>query len=161
MADGAGAHRAWRGIDELARLVGAYAWVEDRLFRMTGRWASSPDEGAGASWPGLRVWCAAASGHHGEMAGRWADRLPVRAGVDATGLVVAPPGTLAGALRTLEAEPDRHAAAAVLVEIVLPRLELTYAAHLASALPVCEAPVIDILAEARRIIGDEIRRGRA
>jgi len=163
VAEAAGVpERRWRGIDELARLVGAYGWVEHRIFQLTGVWASAPSEGADAApGPELRVWCAAVSRHHGEVAGRWAERLPVRAGIDPAALVVAPVGPLAGALDALEAEPDQRAAVAALVETVLPRLELTYVAHLASAVPVCEAPVMDTLAGAQRLLRGEIRGGRA
>jgi len=163
VAEAAGVpERPWRGIDELARLVGAYGWVEHRIFQLTGVWASAPSEGADAApGPALRVWCAAVSRHHGEVAGRWAERLPVRAGIDPAALVVAPVGPLAGALDALEAEPDQRAAVAALVETVLPRLELTYVAHLASAVPVCEAPVMDTLAGAQRLLRGEIRGGRA
>jgi hypothetical protein len=152
---------SWRGIDELARLVGVYAWVEHRIFQLTGAWASAPDGNAGAApGPALRVWCATASRHHGELSGRWAARLPVRTGVDPAALVAAPAGPLAGALATLAAEPDARAAVAALVRTVLPRLDEAYLAHLASATPVCEAPVMDVLAAAHRLVRVEIQDGR-
>jgi hypothetical protein len=147
---------SWRGIDELARLVGAYAWVEHRIFQLTGSWVSAPDPG-----PALRVWCAAVSRHHGEMAGRWAARLPVRAGVDPAALVAAPDGPLAGAFDALAAEPDPRAAAAAVARTVLPRLDVAYLTHLASARPVCEAPVMDVLVAAHRLLRGEIPDGRA
>jgi hypothetical protein len=150
---------SWRGIDELASLVGAYAWVEHRIFQLTGSWASTPDPGA-APGPALRVWCAAVSRHHGELAGRWAARLPVRAGVDPAALVAAPAGPLGGALDALAAEPDPRAAVAATVRTVLPRLDMVYLAHLASATPVCEAPVMDVLGEAHRLLSGEIEHGR-
>jgi hypothetical protein len=152
---------SWRGVDELASLVGAYAWVEHRIFQLTGAWASAPDGEAGAApEPALRVWCAAASRHHGELAGRWAARLPVRAGVDPTALVAAPAGPLAGALDALAAEPDARAAVAATVRTVLPRLDMAYLDHLAAATPVCEAPVMDVLAAAHRLLRVEIQDGR-
>jgi hypothetical protein len=152
---------SWRGIDELASLVGAYAWVEHRIFQLTGAWASAPGRDAGASTqPALRVWCAAASRHHGELAGRWAARLPVRAGVDPAALVAAPAGHLAGVLDGLAAEPDPRAAVAAVVRAVLPRLDMAYLAHLASATPVCEAPVMDVLAAAHHLLRGEIQDGR-
>jgi hypothetical protein len=153
---------SWRGIDELASLVGAYAWVEHRIFQLTGAWASAPDRDFGAApGPALRVWCAAVSRHHGELAGRWAARLPVRAGVDPAALVAAPAGPLAGALDALAAEPDPRAAVAAIVRTVLPRLDVAYLAHLASATPVCEAPVMDVLAAAHHLLRGEIQDGRA
>jgi hypothetical protein len=152
---------SWRGIDELARLVGAYAWVEHRIFQLTGAWAWAPDRDGGAALgPALRVWCAAVSRHHGELAGRWAARLPVRAGVDPADLVAAPAVTLAGALDALAAEPDPPAAVAAMVRTVLPRLDIAYLAHLASATPVCEAPVMAVLAAAHHLLRGEIQDGR-
>jgi hypothetical protein len=152
---------SWRGIGELASLVGAYAWVEHRIFQLTGAWASAPDRDAGAATePALRVWCAAVSRHHGELAGRWAARLPTRAGVDPAALVAAPAGPLAGVLDALAAEPDLRAAVAAVVGAVLPRLDRAYLAHLASAPPVCEAPVIDVLAAAHHLLRGEIQDGR-
>jgi hypothetical protein len=153
----------WRGIDELAALVGYYSWLEARLFELTGRWATAPArEGAAPDAPGdeLRVWCAAASRRHGDLAARWAERLPVRAGVDAGALVVAPSGALAGALDALEAEEELAEGVAVLVGTVLPRVGEVYRQHAAVALPVSEAPVLEILVEARRAVEGEIRGGR-
>ena len=34
----AGDAAPWRGIDELARVVGAYCWVEGRVFALSGGW---------------------------------------------------------------------------------------------------------------------------
>jgi len=43
----AGEARGWRTIDELGALVGAYCWLEHRIFEVTGAWATGPiDEGA-------------------------------------------------------------------------------------------------------------------
>jgi hypothetical protein len=152
----------WRGIDELAALVGHYAWLEARLFELTGRWASAP-VGDGAAPDGradeLRVWCAAASRRHGELAAHWAQRLPVRAGVDAGALVVAPSGALAEALDALEAEAELTDGVAALVGTVLPRVVEAYRRHAAAALPVSEAPVLEVLMEARRAVEGEIRGG--
>jgi hypothetical protein len=168
VADASGAAvGVWRGIDQLARVVGAYCWVEHRIFELTGAWASAPADGpaAGAESEAeleaeRRVWCAAVSGHHGALAGCWAERLPVRAGVDRTALVVAPPGPLAGALDALESEADLGAGVTALVRSLLPRLSATYLAHLREAAAVREAPVMEVLAGARRLLAGEIRDGR-
>ncbi len=168
VADATGVARgAWQGIDELARLVGAYCWAEHRIFELSGAWASAPGDGAAAAADpeaGLeaerRVWCAAVSGHHGALAGCWAERLPVRAGVDRTALVAAPEGPLAGALDVLGAEADLGAGVAILVQTLLPRLNATYLAHLRAAAAVREAPVMEVLAGAQRLLTGEIRGGR-
>ncbi len=162
------AARAWRGIDELGRLVGAYCWVEQRIFELTGTWASLPPVGVSAGTESgmieleaeRRVWCAAASGHHGDLASRWAERLPARAGVDRDSLVAAPGEPLAGALDVLGAETDSGVGVAVLVRAVLPRLDAAYLTHLRSAAPVREAPVIEVLAGAHRLLREEMKGGR-
>jgi hypothetical protein len=155
-----GAHAGWRPIDELAALVGVYCWVERRIFEVTGGWATGPAGTDGVA-PELRVFWAAASRRHGVLAGRWAERLPVRAGVDPAALVAPPAGPLAGALEALASEPDPGARADALVGAVLPLLAEVYGAHLRSASPVSEGPVMEVLVEARRESAAEIRGGTA
>ncbi len=146
----------WRQIDDLGRLVGAYCWLEHRIFAVTGSWAT----GDHALDPALRVWCAAVSRRHAALAGCWEERLPVRAGVDRTGLVVAPGGPLDGLLGALADEPEARAGVAALVATVLPRLLAAYDDHLTGASPVCEAPVMEVLTIAQRALGAEIRDGQ-
>jgi hypothetical protein len=162
VAEAGVAVRAWRGIDELAGLVGAYCWVENRIFQISGAWASGPEAAPGAALdPALRVWSAAVSTRHGAWAGRWAERLPVRAGVDRAALVTAPDGPLAGALDALAATPDIPGGVTVLVQTVLPRIRGVYGAHLGTASPVGEAPVLEVLMGAHRDLGGEIGSGRS
>jgi hypothetical protein len=158
----AGALGPWRSIDDLAALVGAYCWLEHRLFELSGRWATEPGvwDGAEAILAECRLWCAASSRRHGALAGRWAEHLPVRAGVDAAALVVAPDGALASALEELAAT-EPVGGVDLLVTTVLPRLDDVYAAHLARASPVNEAPVMEVLVEARRAAAGEIRGGQS
>ena len=150
----AAAEPSWRGIDELARLVGAFCWAEQRLFEITGAWAARPGTGPGDG--PLGVWCAAASRRHGELARAWADRLPVRAGVDRGALVAPPSAGLAAAFEDLAGTPRREEGFAVLVSAVLPRLRHAYGATLGSASPVCEAPVMEVLVRAEREIAGEL-----
>jgi hypothetical protein len=151
---------SWRGIDGLAGLVGAYCWVENRVFQLSGTWATAPGRaGEPGLDPALRVWCAGVSRRHGELAVRWAGRLPFRAGVDRAALVGPPNGPLAGALEALAAVPDTRVAVAALADTVLPRLLGVYGAHLASATPVSEGPVLEVLVGAHRDLAGEISRG--
>jgi hypothetical protein len=160
--DALGVTPLWRRIDELAELVGAYCWVEHRIFELTGAWATGPRAAEDPSVGGeLRVWCAAASRRHGALAGRWAERLPVRAGVDPAELVRAPEGPLAEALDAMAAEPNDVVRFGALVETVLPRVGGVYGAHAGSASPVSEGSVLEVLVEAQRELAAEIRGGRA
>jgi hypothetical protein len=156
------AARRWRGIDELAGLVGAYCWVENRIFELSGVWATGTSDGP---WRGLepaqRVWCAGVSRRHGLLAARWAERLPVRAGVDRSALVTAPAGPLAGGLNALAAASDARAGVAALVETLLPRLQGVYGVHRQTASPVSEASVLEVLTGAHWDLAAEISGGRA
>jgi hypothetical protein len=153
-----------RDINQLAELVGRYCWLEHRLFVLTGTAAS-----ASAVVPGdpgeaeCRVWFAATSRRHGVLAAGWTEHLPVRAGVDREALVAPPPGALPGLLEDLAtaaaAEPARGLAG--LVAGVLPALAATYGLHLEASSPVSEAPVMEGLVEARRVVLGEIRGGVA
>jgi hypothetical protein len=164
--------RAWRGIDELAGLVGVYCWVENRIFEVTGAWVTGsgpdldgedPDRGDpdGGLEPALRVWCAGVSRRHALLAARWAERLPVRAGVDGAALVTAPAGPLAGALGAMAATPEARVGVETMVRSVFPRLRAIYGLHRSTASPVSEGSVLEVLAEAQQDLTAEISTGRA
>ena len=89
----------------------------------------------------------------------------MRAGVDPAALVVPPPGLPGEVAAPLsEATPGDGAGGGrrlgPLVDVLLPWLAGEYAAHLAVASPVSEAPVIEVLVEARRAALAEVRGGR-
>jgi hypothetical protein len=149
---------SFRTIGELAELVGGFCWVEGRLFELSGEWASQPEPGAD---PEINVYFAALSRHHGDLAARWSDRLPVRAGVNPAALVVTPDGPEDANLSLLAQATDPLARLAGLVEVVLPDLLGAYAALLAHASPVSEAPVMALLGPARLTGSGEVDRGRA
>jgi len=152
---------AWRGIDELAELIGAYCWVENRIFELSGVWATAASSSPGSGLPpALRVWCAGLSRRHGLLAARWAERLPVRAGVDRAALVCAPAGPLGGALLALAAAPDARVGVGAMVEAVLPCLQAVYEVHGQTAMPVSEGSVLEVLAGAHRDLTAEISGGR-
>ena len=157
VAEAEGGTRHWRGIDELAGLVGAYCWVESRIFELSGAWAC--DEGAGLE-PALRVWCAGVSRRHGALAARWAEQLPVRAGVDRAALVTAPAGPLAGALGAMAATPDAGVGVGTLVQTALPRLRAVYTQHRRTASAVSEGSVLEVLTAALQDLSAEIGGGR-
>jgi hypothetical protein len=153
---------AWRTIDELAALVGTYTWLEHRIFEVTGAWATGAgpvDDDVAA----LRVWSAATSRRHGALAGRWADHLPVRAGVEPAALVTLPaePERLAEAFEELGATKELAVGVSALVETVLPWVGGVYGSHLAAATPVSEASVMEVLVDARRDGWVEIQGGRS
>ena len=143
----------FRTIDELAARCGHYCWVEHRLFELAGTWAGEEAE------PAIRVFLSAFSRQHGLLANEWYDRLPVRAGIDRSALVVPPPGALEGVLAGLGAEPDLSARLAGLTEMVLPQLMAAYDGHLAQASPVAEGPVMAVLRHARLMAATDLECG--
>jgi hypothetical protein len=149
----------WRSVDLLAQLVGGYCWVEQRIFEAAGAWAT--DDGGGSLEPPARVWCAGVSRRHGEWAAHWAERLPVRAGVDRAALVVPPTGPLAAAVGQLAEAVDGRSAVTALLRSVLPQLEAAYDAHRVAPNPVSEATVLEVLEGARSDVAAEIRSGAA
>jgi hypothetical protein len=150
----------FRGIDDLAALVGAYCWVEDRVFNAAGRWACAPETAQPDLTPEVRVFAAALSRRHGVLAQRWAERLPVRTGVDGRALVGAPSRPLEEAFRALMEAPT-SVGVGTLVAGVLPRLRDVYEAHWRSAPAVSEAPVLEVLVDAHRVARGEISSGEA
>jgi hypothetical protein len=146
----------FRTIDELALRCGHYCWLENRLFGLTGRWASDPGPGSETAGRAVdptvaevRVLLSEMSSWHGFLAGQWRDRLPVRAGVDAGALVVAPPGGVAEALDLLETVPSFALRLGGLVDPVLTGLLAAYDDEAGRASPVSERPVLGLLELAR------------
>jgi hypothetical protein len=129
----------WRTIDQLARRVGGYCWWEHKIFELTGRWAS------GTGDPEHRVLFGEMSARHATFSLQWRDRLPARAGVDVTALVVAPSRADADVLTFLDGQSDDLLRLGGLIEVVLPRLHSAYRAHLTQASAVSEGPVIEVL----------------
>jgi hypothetical protein len=145
----------WRTIDQLARRVGGYCWWEHRLFELTGRWAS------GAGDPEIRVLFSQMSARHAAFSLQWRDRLPARAGVDVTALVMAPSRADADTLTLLEGQSEDLLRLGGLIEVVLPRLRSAYRAHLAQASAVSEGPVIEVLRQIAAAGELEMGQGQA
>jgi hypothetical protein len=140
-----------------ASLVGGYRWIEQRLFELLGGWAAE------ATRPELRVHLDAQCARHAWHASMWADRLPVRDGVSADELTVAPvaaarvfdvldqPGSDAPGPDAAGSETTQLLAG--LYRVVLPRLVTGYSDHLRATAPVSDGPVIRAL---RLVLTDEI-----
>jgi hypothetical protein len=121
-------------IGALARRVGGYVWIEERLFEHLGELARHEAD------PAAKV---ALDGHarqHAEHARWWRARLPVLAGVEHDDLVVAPGGL-----------PAPAGDAAATVGATLSPLLARYREHLAEVSPVADGPVSRVL---RAVIAD-------
>ena len=101
------------------------------------------------------------SARHAAVSLQWRDRLPARAGVDVTALVVAPSRADDDALTLLDGQSDDLLRLGGLIEVVLPRLHSAYRAHLGQASAVSEGPVIEVLRHIAAAGDREIGQGQA
>ncbi len=153
-----------------AALAGAYRWIEQALFEVLGSWV------ADIAIPAVQIHLDAQASRHAWHAELWADRLPVLAGVDPDGLTrppqpaldvlsllagsTAPPqvGTPGRSWPPAVAEDAVGGPAALprlagLYRVVLPRLVVSYGAHLRATSEVADQPVVRAL---RLVLADEI-----
>jgi hypothetical protein len=134
-------------LGQAAELLGAYCFVERRLFELTGAWSVEVGR------PGVAVQLDAVSQQHAWHAELWAERLPVLAGVEPASLIRplgAALGPLLDSLAACESDVERLAG---LYRCVLPRLLASYGGHLRRAVPVTDAPTIRAL---RLVRADEL-----
>ena len=148
--------------DVTAALVGEYRWIETTLFAMLGAWVTEMPVA------GVQVHLDAQSLRHAWHAELFADRLPVRGGVDPDALTrpsaasaalfaaldgievpaEGPGSTWPPADRVRAPRPGALPRLAGLYRVVLPRLVTSYTRHLRVVAPVADAP----LARALRLV---------
>jgi hypothetical protein len=146
-------------LDAQAKVVGAYQWMERRLFEILGGWVVSEPV------PEARLMFDVYSQQHGWHAELWAERLPVLDRLDPA-TVTLPPTAEVDRLLVLLAggAPGQEAAGGTLLRlvglarVVLPRLIAGYGLHLHRAAPVADGPVVRSL---RLVVRDEIEAWQA
>jgi hypothetical protein len=160
-------------LQDAARILGSYRWIERRLFQVYGGWVAheAVDE--------ARVFYDVQSQEHAWHADLWEERLPVLDGVDPDALTIPPtvgvdsmlnavaggvtPGDLPTGT-TGEAPAVNAGSGGTLLRlvsmarVVLPRLVAGYTRHLRAAGPVADASVIRAL---RLVLRDEIEAWQA
>lgn len=136
------------GVVDTARLLGAYAWVEGRLFEVLGGLAAE-----GGPPPELPVLLDAHSQQHAWHASLFAERLPLVPGADAASLTVSPSPAAARLLEAVSAAGSGARSVAMLARSVLPRLVTGYRLHMERANPASDTPVVRAL---RLVVRDEV-----
>lgn len=126
-------------IEAMGRLVGAYAHVEQRLFRTLGAFAADP------AWPGAALYFSARSAEHGWHAGLFAALVPRLPGFDAEAVLASGGPGADDALDALAAVADPDGRLEALVGRLYPALLAGYRDHLERAAPVADAPVMRAL----------------
>jgi len=132
------ADRSALPLEQSAELLGAYCFIERRLYALTGAWSVEVDQ------PRVQVHLDQVSQQHAWHAELFADRLPVLAGV-APDTLIRSPGAAGTVLEALADAPSSLERLAGLYRVVVPRLLTTYGRHLRRAVPVTDAPVVRAL----------------
>lgn len=136
-------------LEQAARILGSYQWVERRLFEVLGAWvASEPD-------PAARLLFDAASQQHAWHARLFADRVPTIGDLDPASLAIPPSAEVDGLLGGLGGAPPGGTLLRLVAlgRVVLPRLVAGYGRHLRRAAPVADGPVVRAL---RMVVRDDL-----
>lgn len=125
----------------IARL-GAYVWIEARLFEVVGRWVTSTPE------PEAKVYFGALTAELARHAELWHERLPQLRELSRESLVVAPGPrsvTAMDALASVEGTASRLEALGILLDQLLG----LYAGHERDSAPIRDAPMLRTMAMVR------------
>ncbi len=145
-----GVHSGGLALRESARRMGAYRWIESRLFEVLGAWAVSAPELE------VKPMLTAHAREHAWHAELWREQLPTAAEITPEGLTrSANEGIDAFFAALVEPDgPERTSERLVgAYRVLLPRMIAAYSAHLAVASSVCDGPVIRVL---RLVLRDEV-----
>lgn len=137
-------------LEDSARRIGGYLWLEMRLFEVLGSWVPHVPE------RDVKLRIAAHAHHHGWHAELWHTRLP-RFGDHTEESLVAPAHEGWQTLMTAVSEPEGPSTTIEklvgVYRVLLPRKIATYRAHLARTDPVTDASVSRTL---RLALNDEL-----
>ncbi len=156
-------------LQQSARLLGGYRWVEQRLFEVLGRWAATE------SLPEACLLFDVQSQQHAWHAELFEERLPVLDGFDPAEVTVAPSVGVERLLAGLAGDEPAGAASpagadddgrrggtllrlAGLGRVILPRLVAGYTVHLRRCAPMADAAVARVL---RLVLDDDLDAWRA
>jgi len=137
---------------EAAHVIGAYAWLEERLFEVLGGWVATVAE------PEVKLRLAADSHHHAWHASLWRERLPELRELAGTEFVVPAGEQEAAFVAALAASATTLERLVGVYRVVLPRQVARYSCHRAQASTVTDGPTIRAL---DLVLADELTDWRA
>ena len=140
----------WAPLEDSARRLGGYRWMESRLFEALGGWAATVPEVQ------LKPALAVHAREHAWHAELWLERLPRVAHLSPDGLT-APAGDREAAFASALLEPDAEDRTVEKLvgayRVLLPRMVTAYSEHLRAASEIADGPVIRAL---RLVLRDEV-----
>jgi hypothetical protein len=130
-------------LEQTAARLGAYAWLQERLFEVVGGWAATVPEAE------VRIVLGVHADHHAWHARLWRERIPRVHTVDADAVVAPAHGAdaVVDALRAAEGTVERLAGT---YRAVVPALVATFGEHRRAASPLADGPVVRALELAGR-----------
>jgi hypothetical protein len=141
-------------LEEAARRVGHYRWVEQTLFETLGGWvATVPEEE-------VRVWLSTRSYRHAWHAELWERRLPEVRGIDVDALTApanAEMERFVGSIAEPNADDQTIEKLVGVYRVLVPYLVAAYRYHLDQASPVADAPTMRAL---ELVLRDELEDWR-
>ena len=145
------AARAALPLRESARRMGAYCWLECRLFETVGAWVALVPEMQ------AKAVLAAHARRHAWHAELWRDQLPTAGDMTPDSLTSPADDGIAGLMTALDEAPEEpgHTIDRLVgsYRALLPRMITTYSAHLAVTSAVADEPTIRAL---RLVLEDEL-----
>ncbi len=144
------------GIEAMARRVGAYVWVERRLFEVLGTWTPAVPE------LDVKLRLAVHSAHHAERADRFYARLPELRELPADDVCVPASAAVASLVDAVAGTDDPSTTIEKLVgvyRVLLPHLIAVYSFHLANTATVADEPLARTLRHAIADATDDWRDG--
>lgn len=129
-------------VEESARLVGSYAWVETRLFEAMGGWVATVPE------LDVKILLGRHCYHHAWHSRLLSERLPELREIDAGRATVPVNGGVAGFAAALAEPGAAHLTIEKLVgvyRVLLPRLVVAYSVHAANTSAITDAPTVRTL----------------
>lgn len=141
------------GIEESARRLGHYRWIEMRLFEVLGGWVADLSE------VDVKLRLAEQAHHHAWHADLFRDRMPALPDLGADDLTVAPNEELVGFVDALGRPTDTVERLVGVFRVLIPHKIAAYSSHLERASAVADGPVVRALELARRDEMDDWQEG--
>lgn len=141
-------------VEETARRVGHYRWIEMRLFEALGGWVATVPE------IDVKLYLGTQARHHAWHAELWLDRFPAVQGMDPEAVTVPPNDEMVAFVAALTEPDGPELTIEKLVgvfRVLIPAKVAAYTYHRANASPIADGPTIRSLG---LILQDEIEHWR-
>ena len=134
-------------VEETARRLGHYRWIEMRLFEALGGWVGTVPE------LDVKLRLGTHAHHHAWHAEQWEQRLPQLRQLDVDSATVPPNDELAGFVDALLGPQDTIGKLVGVYRVLIPHKVAAYRYHLANTSSVTDGPTIRSL---RFVLQDEV-----